>query len=62
MKLKLRDLYNKLSSSVQGIRIQQVQLINASDWEDKYKQKANKCWEDFNEALEELYKVLEDIN
>lgn len=61
MKPELEKLYYKLSNSAQAIRIQQVQLINASDWEDKYKDIGNKAWEDFNQALKELYNLLEKL-
>lgn len=52
-------LADTMLSMAQTLRIQQVQLINASDWQQSYKDHANEAWSILNEAHKRLTMALE---
>ena len=50
---------DKMLSASQVLRVQQLQLINDSTWEEYYKTKANEAWKSLNEAHKELTEAIQ---
>ena len=57
----VRDLLRQLSSQCQSIRIQQVQLLAESNWEnkEKYRTITDQSWTNFNKAHKKLWDLVE---